>query len=470
MKTSIKIFSFLILGMAFLTSCVKFKPDAPQASGSVQLDPETTVVLSIEQLKGMFPGTFDSVTRYQKSDSTWVDIYIHVEVIGNDISGNIYKSMYVRDVSEPGKIGLALNIAVDKTGLYNIFPIGQKLYIKVTDLYLGRYKTLPQLGYRYRDDNGRMELGRIPDVVFMNHVIKDGIVDGEYVPQPVEITSASQLEDPSLYNQLVLLRNVRFAGDVVGKEFAPAPPVGVNPTSTNRYFTIDGEGAELALRTSSACRFFNSKIPGGTGDMLCIYAIYDEDKQFYLRQYSDLDMTKFDATDHIDVPIFYASFSDGLNGFNAVNVTGDATWTWGKYGGGCAMIQGSQNYKENEDWLISGQMVEIPASTEDGVFDSVVLLFDQALNFKNDQPYSNYTVRISENYDPAVHKDPKQADWQILEVPDPHPGNSFTFQSSGPIDLKHMIGKKFYVAFVYKSTSSGMATWEVNKLRIVGNY
>lgn len=472
MKLNIKLFSLCVFGLALMTSCVKFKPENPPVPGAVELDPETTVVFSVEQLKGMFPGDFDSVTRYQRSDSSWVDIYIYVEVIGNDISGNIYKSMYVRDVSDPGKMGQALNIAVDKTGLYNFFPIGQKLYIKVTDLYVGRYKNLPQLGYRYKDDNGRVELGRIPDVVFMNHVIKSGLPPSELadMPKPIEITEAAQLEDPSLYNQLVVLRGVQFAGDVVGKEFAPAPPVGVNPTSTNRYFTINGEGSELALRTSSACRFFNRTIPGGTGDMVCIYAVYDESKQFYLRQYSDLDMTKFEATDHIDVPIFYASFSDGLNGFKAVSVKGNETWTWGKYGGGCAMFQGDKSYKVNEDWLISGDMVEIPVSTEDGVFDTVELSFDQALSYKYDQPYSNYSVRISENYDPAVHKDPKEADWQILEIPNPHPGNSFDFQSSGAIDLKHMIGKKFYVAFVYKSTSEGMATWEVNKLKIIGNY
>lgn len=449
-----------------LSSCVKFRPDDPPVQGAVELDPETTVVMSIAELKGHFPDDFDSIPQYVRGDSTYLDIYIYVEVIGNDISGNIYKSMYVRDASMPDQTGLALNIAVDKTGLYNFYPIGQKMYIKCSGLYIGRYQNLPQLGYRYADDNGMVSLGRIPDVVFTQHVIKSGLPPTEEkdMPQPIEITDVAQLEDPSLYNQLVVLRNVQFAGDEVGQEFAPAPPVGTNPTSTNRYFTINGEGSGLALRTSSACRFFKRPVPAGVGDMTCIYAIYGDSKQFYLRQYTDLDLVKFESNSEQDYPIFYASFRESLEGFTPVNVKGKAVWQWGSYGDGCAMIQGSQNYEANEDWLITSSAVEIPSE-----FSRVDLLFDQALSYRFDQPYDNYTIRVSENYDPAVHKDPNDATWTILTIPEPHPGNSFTFLSSGAIDLSYLKGKKIHVALVYLSTTEGMATWEVNKVRILGN-
>lgn len=446
-----------------LVSCVKFQhDDLPQED--LNFTPQNAKIMSIEELSGHYPGDFDSVGQFldmETGDSVWRDIYLNVTVIGNDISGNLYKSMYVRD-----KIGeRALNLSVDKTGLYNFYPVGQELFIKVSGLYFGRYESLPQLGFRYADDNGSVSLGRIPDAVFVRHVHKNGLPPShpDSLPRPIEITSVSQLEDPMLYNQLVVLRNVQFSGDEVGMPFAPAPPAGTNPVSTNRFFSIDGEGS-FVLRTSSACRFFKRPVPAGIGDMVCIYAIYGDTKQFYLRSFNDLDTAKFNATGEVNYPIFSASFSSDISGFKVVNIKGKAIWTWGKYGDGCAMIQGSRDGKEiNEDWMISDE-IEIGEP-----FNDVQFSFEQALSYKYDSPYDWYTVRISTDYDPDRHADPREATWRILEIPNPHPGNNFDFQSSGNIDFKYLKGQKFRIAFVYKSDSETMATWEVNKVKVIGN-
>lgn len=462
-----------------LSSCVKFQhDDLPQ--GDVDFEPLNAKIMSITELTGYYPGDFDSVRQFLEivdGDSIWRDIYLYVTVIGNDMSGNLYKSMYVRDLMPNSN--RALNLSVDKTGLYNFFPIGQALYVKVSGLYFGRYQNLPQLGFRYADDNGTVSLGRIPDVVFMQHVFKKGLppTDSAELPQPIEITSASQLEDPSLYNQLVILRNVQFSGDEVGEPFAPAPPAGSNPTSTNRYFSVNGEGS-FVLRTSSACRFFTRPVPAGIGDMTCIYAVYGDTKQFYLRSFYDLDLEKFEATSETNYPIFSASFSSDISKFKVISIEGNARWTWGKYGDGCAMVQGSGSNKEvNEDWLVSDE-IEIPEH-----FTDVQFSFEQALSYKFSSPYDWYSVRISTDYDPEIHSDPREANWTTLTIPEPHPGNSFTFINSGNIDLAYLKGKPFRIAFVYKSgtyifndPTTGkeieeeiMATWEVNKVKVIGN-
>lgn len=450
-----------------LVSCVKFQPeDLPEVTPDFQPDPDNAKIMKMVELDGYYPGTtFAQVTKHKEvvnGDTVERDIYLHVVVIGNDASGNIYKGMYVRDLEDPTH---ALNLSVDKTGLYNFYPVGQELYIRVTGLYYGRYNNLPQLGFRFTDDNGSVTLGRIPDVMFMQHVFKKGVppTDPAQLPQPIEITSAAQLENNALYNQLVVLRNVQFAGDDVNEEFAPAPPIGTNPTSTNRYFSVNGTGS-FALRTSSACRFFKRLVPAGVGDMVCIYAIYGTTQQFYLRGFEDLDLSKFEATADVNYPIFTASFSSDINNFKAVSVKGNATWTWGNYGGGCALIKGSNTSQEvNEDWLISDE-IEIPER-----FNDVQFSFEQALNYMGSSPFTWYTVRYSTDYDPAKHSDPNQATWQNISVPSPHPGNSFTFVNSGNIDFSFLKGKKFRVAFVYKSDNSTMATWEVNKVKVIGN-
>lgn len=436
--------SLLALGTGLmLSSCVKFQhDDVPEAN--LNFEPTNAKIMSLDELYGYYPGDFDSVGQFleiENGDSLWRDIYLNVVVIGNDVSGNIYKSMYVRDKN----CERALNLSVDKTGLYNFYPVGQELYINCSGLYVGKYQNLPQLGFRYADDNGSVSLGRIPDAVFTRHVFKHGLppTEPEDLPQPIEITSISQLENPALYNQLVVLRNVQFSGDEVGQEFAPAPPAGTNPTSTNRYFSINGEGS-LVLRTSSACRFFRRPVPAGIGDMVCIYAIYGDTKQFYLRSYSDLDTAQFSATGEINYPIFSASFSSDLSRFKVISIRGDARWTWGKYGDGCAMVQGSKDGKEsNEDWLISDP-IDIPER-----FTDVQFSFEQALSYKYESDYNWYTARISTNYDPAVHSDPREADWTTLKIPNQHPGNSFDFLNSGNIDLISYKGQTFRIAFVY---------------------
>lgn len=458
-------YSKLFLGLVFLTSvvsCVRFERDpSPDTTGTIPTLPANAKLVSVTELEGTYPGDFELVDTTAAGE----DYYLLLEVLGNDISGNIYKSMYVRDASNADakpEDTRALNLAIDKTNLYNFFPIGQKFYLKCTGLYIGRYQGLPQMGFRYRDDNGSVGLGRIPDEVFMQNAIRYGVApaDSASMPQPIEITNAEQLTE-RLYNQLVLLRNVEFSPDDIGQEFAPAPPSGSNPTSTDRIFTVNGTGSGLTLRTSSACRFFRRPVPAGRGDMLCIYAIYGSTQQFYLRQLSDLDLAQFEATSGENVPVYSASFASNTNGFTVYDVQGPATWVWGKYGDGCMMVQGSGSDKtENEDWLIS------PAITLDETYSRFDFSFEQALSYKYDSPDSWYSVRISENYESG---NPNNAEWTRLVIPNPHEGNNFTFKNSGNIDLSAYRGKTIHLAFVYRSSSDVMATWEVNKVKVLGN-
>lgn len=457
--------SLLALGTGLmLSSCVKFQhDDVPEAN--LNFEPTNAKIMSLDELYGYYPGDFDSVGQFleiENGDSLWRDIYLNVVVIGNDVSGNIYKSMYVRDK----KGEHALNLSVDKTGLYNFYPVGQELYINCSGLYIGKYNGLPQLGFRYANDNGAVSLGRIPDAVFTHHVFKKGMppTDSAFLPQPIEITDASQLENPELYNQLVLLRNVEFSPDDIGQEFAPAPPTGSNPTSSDRIFTIDGRGSGLTLRTSSACRFFRRPVPAGKGDMICIYAIYgttNPTKQFYLRQFSDLNLEQFDSTASLSRTLFFESFSSRNHNFTTYDMEGPAEWTFGTYGGGCMMVQGNGNNKtKNEDWLIS------PAFTLDGDFNYYDLTFQYALRYKSNNA-SDYTIRVLEGYEDGMN--PYDADWETIPASLVETNQDWSFQASRNIDLSDFKGKTIRIAFVYKSDEVYMATWELNNVKVIGH-
>ncbi|MDE6694527.1 MAG: choice-of-anchor J domain-containing protein, partial [Bacteroidales bacterium] len=287
---------------------------------------------------------------------------------------------------------------------------------------------------------------------------------------PIEINDANQLDARRLYNQLVLLRNVEFSPGDIGQEFAPAPPTGSNPTTSDRIFTINGTGSNLTLRTSSACRFFRRPVPAGKGDMLCIYAIYSTTskttQQFYLRQLEDLNLAQFDSTALFSQLILWQGFDNGFGNFTAYDAKGSASWEVG--------LKGDKNYVQvsayqsgsNEDWLYSPE-IELPQA---GEYDNILLSFEQAIAYQANPPKDNYTIRISENFSGTGN--PREADWTILTIPNPHPGasgSSFTFMNTGDINLNAYAGKKVRVAFLYKNSDGKEPTWEIRKLKIVAN-
>lgn len=460
-KGIILLASICIMLMVF-TSCVKTKfGPVEDTSENAYILPDNAKVLTIAELKGFKPGDMDYIGQYTDvaDGGKTKDLYINVVVIGNDVTGNLYKNMFVRDVVDASA---ALNISVDKTGLYNFYPVGQKIYIKVTGLYIGRYNGLPQLGYPFTQDNGIVQLGRIPDALFNLHIFKNGSVSaGIDLAKPIPITSPTGLHD-GLLNQLLVLENVEFSLTEVGLELAPKPPLGQIPISTNRGFSFTNGGGAYFLRTSSAARFSSVKVPGGSADLTCIYTVYGRDAQFYVRSLADFD-TAFDFAPATTNEILKETFSASLGTFKTVSVIGEQEWGHdASYK--CAIMKANveQTYFANKDWLISPKL-ELSSD-----YEEIFLTVEQALNYKGSQGWENFALMISSDYDPTNNAVPATATWEVLEVPNKPTGINFTFVPSGKIDLSSYKGKNVHIAFVYKSTTAAAATWEIKNVLVLG--
>ncbi len=77
------------------------------------------------------------------------DLIIKGQVVSEDRSGNIYKSLYIQD--ETG----AIELKIGKNGLYNDYQPGQWVVVRCSGLVLGNYSGMLQLGYmRNRKANG----------------------------------------------------------------------------------------------------------------------------------------------------------------------------------------------------------------------------------------------------------------------------------------------------------------------------
>lgn len=120
--------------LALFASCDEWEPVFTGNYGEadiyepVTMTPNTTIL----ELKKMYTeGTPLTIEK---------DIIIGGQVISEDKSGNIYKSLYIQDATA------GIELKLGKNGLYNDYKLGQWVYVKCSGLTLGAYNGMIQLG------------------------------------------------------------------------------------------------------------------------------------------------------------------------------------------------------------------------------------------------------------------------------------------------------------------------------------
>lgn len=91
-------------------------------------------------------------------------------------------------------------------------------------------------------------------------------------------------------------------------------------------------------------------------------------------------------------------------------------------------------------------------------YNTAALSFDHAAKFQT-------TIK---ELCKAVVREEGSATWTDLEIPNWPGTTSWTFVSSGEIDLSAYAGKKVQVGFKYASTSEGADTWEIKNVKVTG--
>ncbi|HWB62147.1 MAG TPA: DUF5689 domain-containing protein [Chitinophagales bacterium] len=256
-KLTLYFLVFALLGG--ISSCVKDKFDAPPAGG---VDPDLTVNFSINDLKARLTGTI-----YQMNE----DRIISAIVVGDDKSGNLYKTIAIQDST--GGIMLTL----DGSYLYNNYPVGRRLFIKLKGLYVVKYKGLYEIVASVNPDG---TYTGIPSSVYDQYIFpgKWGLT---VTPKVVTI---NQLND-SYQSELIELDNVEFQSADAGQPYAN----GATLTSQARYIQ-DCNGNSIEVYTSGYADFANSLTPRGNGKLLAIYGVYNTYKQLTVRDTTDVDL------------------------------------------------------------------------------------------------------------------------------------------------------------------------------------
>jgi len=255
MKVIIKIITLLFAAMMLYTSGCSEKFEAPPIKMPVYSGPPENITIA----------EFREQYLARPSRTVIVEDYIlRAVIIGNDISGNIYKQIYVAD--DTGGI----NIGIDQNSIYASNRVGQEVFIKLKGLASVVYGGELQIGYRGTYAN------RIPWEIYREHLFFNGFPDA--ISVRAQVVTIPQITD-NMVNTLIELQNVSFVN------------AGGNFTTDNAIteeMIIDSGGNTLAVGTSSYCDFANDRLPSGLVTLVGILGRYDGAWQFILRDKGDV--------------------------------------------------------------------------------------------------------------------------------------------------------------------------------------
>ena len=258
----------ICLSIVIISACNK-KFDEPD----VFPDPNIPVTMTMKELKALHlsAGAVKAIT---------VDKIIGGIVVADDRSGNFFKSISIQDATG------GISVRLDGNNLFNSYPVGRRVYIKVKGLCISDYGGLVQLG---AIDNSSTTLIQeaIPQNLFDKYIIKGSLGN---VVTPRIITAASQLFttlQDSIQSTLIQMPNFEFAISDTAKTYGD-PTLGA---SALNYTIKNCSGSSITLRNSSYANFSGIKVPKGSGTITAIYTFFNGTKQLLIRDTSDVKFT-----------------------------------------------------------------------------------------------------------------------------------------------------------------------------------
>jgi len=417
-----KIFLYLIcFSLAALVNGCKKKLDSPPVSLL-----SNGTIYTVEQLRTTASCTNSCQKRFTG------EAYLIGIVLADEISGNFYKELYMRDRTGTGAIHLDFLY-----GNHGFF-VGDSIRVLLKGL---------DVGFNY--STGMLEIDSID---FEKSIVQFG--KGP-VPVPKQIT-LSQLTPSNPYSSylcdLVTINGVGFIPADTNQIWADA----VNQLSINRTIQ-DCDGNLVVVRTSNYASFWAEKTPKGYGSITGIATAYGGTNQLAIRKPSEVNMNGTGCTIYLKKDFNNNSITSG--GWSNKNVTGTVSWAASSLGSWANKPYGSiSNYTAGanvacETWLIS-PLINLSSAS------NPVLSFQNAYNYSGPA----LTAWISTNYVSGL---PSTATWTSLAFT-PSTGG-FAFIPSGAISLNGYKTNNVSIAFKYTGTGTSGSTWEVDDIVIKEN-
>jgi len=440
------LFLLALLFVSGTTTCVKHFDEPPEYTG-----PKVKANISITEIKRLhIPNNFEKITD---------DLIIEGIVTANDKTDNFYKSIVIQDSTA------GITVRLDGFSLFNIYPIGRKIHIRLKGLWLGDYGGMIQLGAGVnRSDPQFPELIPIPQPLF-DRVIVKGDLDQKMIPR---IMKLEELND-SFQSMLVTLTQVEFDHSDTGKTYADA----VNKQTVAHTLRTCGIGT-VYVRTSGFAKFASATTARGHGDITGIFSMFRTQKQLLIRDTSDVQLNGLRCTATGPRQIYYLDFSgQSADSSIAIPQIKNLSETGGKFfiskvvsGNPCAEISAFATREQAViSWLILPVMDLDHSSNE-------VLRFSTKDGFDNGAVLQ---VLVSTNYDGG--NTPWKAKWTVLPAviaKGSVTGYAKEWVSSGDISLNHLKGK-VHIAFRYEGNDPPVqaakltTTFRMDNIVVTGN-
>ncbi|MBP7809446.1 MAG: choice-of-anchor J domain-containing protein [Bacteroidia bacterium] len=413
-----KVIVLLILaGLGVTFNACKKKPDEPPVSNYLGVR-----YYGVPELRALATST--------NSKEFTADHYFAGVVVADQVSGNFYKEIYVRDRYNTG--GLRLDLL---SSACNFF-IGDSVRLNLNGYDIGINPT-----------SGMLEIDSID---CEKAIVKFG---SGPAPQPRVVNLAVDTYTNYLCD-LIAMNDVAFIPMDTNQIWADA----VMQSSLNRIIQ-DCSGNQITVRTSNYASFASQKTPKGAGTIIGVATIYGTTNQMTIRTPNELNMNGAGCVTYLKKDFNDASITSG--GWTQQALL-DATVTYyssthtGYANGNYAKISGfySSTSHNAETWLISPSL-----NLSAGV--NPILSFVSMANFSGNA----LEVLVSTNYTSGL---PSTATWINLSGFNLS-STGYALTPSGLISLNAYKTANTRIAFKYTSTSTASKTFEVDDIIIREN-
>lgn len=377
--------------------------------------------------------------RFNSGDSC-----LYCTVTADDSNGNLYRQVFVRDDA-----GDAIRLDLVRSGA--LF-VGDKIRVRLHGLYAVNANNMIY----------------IDSVDIIRNTVK--LSSGNKVTPSVTTLSALVLQSGNglhpLQSKLITLSGVEFIPNSAMPTFADA----ISGTSADQGLT-DCAGNQLTVSTSGYANFASKTLPTGNGQLTGIVTQYNDQLQFIIRSFRDVDMSGEPCSvTHPSVApaVVYLKkdFNDNslLSGnWSHISITASAvSWAVSTYSSNATpfakvsgFVQGSSS--NAECWLISPP-VDLSGSRL------------PYLTFQTAAKYAGPTLEVLVSSD-YTGGPPSGAQWQSLAggytLSPTGSGPGFVWTASGKCLLDGNKKAGLRIAFKYMSSSTdGASTYELDDIRI----
>ena len=480
---------------------VNKKEDIKFTENRCDLSVNLTANLTIKELRNLYKGS--NVLFAPGSDKV-VEGYI----VSSDIKGNFFKNIYIQD--KPENPTAAIQVLADENNLFQSYPIGSKVVIRLDRLYLGEaFGDILSLGYLDGSDVDRIDRGDIS-----KFIINTG-VRADIIPTPAQLGAGNIVTIDEYYDHddnpltpdiirlidhdndpatplqaaqvtapqgiLIKVDNVQMPKSTIGEAYAFYS----GTTSANRIIESCETGNSIILRNSGFADFANQQFPTGKGSIVAVSSSFGSTAQLLIRSTADVDLSgvrcdppeldcgnaSVEGSNILFEDMFETqTINSAISGNGWTNYQQEGTETWEAYTAtGTNSSQGVSarvgSFRSGDAstvaWLITPE-IDLDANS------GVTISFETSNSFAD---ASNLEVMLSNDWD-GTTQGITTATWLILPAAyitqDSDPFS--TWFSSGIVDLSCGSGKA-HIAFKYSgSGSSGNdGTYELDNIKIASN-